>query len=59
MKTEPIRENEVPLTGLRVLVVEDDYFIAADRANPRSSPRAMTCRCCQANSAAASDWRSR
>ena len=28
MTAKPIRGNEMPLTGLRVLVVEDDYFIA-------------------------------
>ena len=28
MRTKPIGEHHTPLTGLRVLVVEDDYSIA-------------------------------
>jgi DNA-binding response OmpR family regulator len=30
MKTKPFSDNDAPLTGMRVLVVEDDYFIAEE-----------------------------
>lgn len=30
MKPDPVSENTLPLAGLRVLVAEDDYFIAEE-----------------------------